>query len=88
MIAIALVAFGIFLVNLPFGWWRVGLRKLSPAWFVAVHAAVPIAVGLRWWAGLGFRWSTLPLFVVAYFGGQYLGGRLGRRFAAARATEG
>jgi hypothetical protein len=85
--AIALVALGILLVNLPFGWWRSGLRKFSPAWFVAVHAPVPIAVGLRYWTGLGFRWTTLPLFVAAYFGGQYLGGRIGRR-AAARSAAG
>lgn len=85
MAAIALVALGILIVNLPFGWWRAGLRKFSPAWFVAVHAPVPLAVGLRWLAGLGFRWELLPLFLAAYFGGQYLGGRLGRHAAAARA---
>lgn len=85
MAATALVALGILIVNLPFGWWRAGLRKFSPAWFVAVHAPVPLAVGLRWLAGVGFRWELLPLFVAAYFGGQYLGGRLGRHAAAARA---
>lgn len=85
MAATALVALGILIVNLPFGWWRAGLRKFSPAWFVAVHAPVPLAVGLRWLAGIGFRWELLPLFVAAYFGGQYLGGRLGRHAAAARA---
>jgi hypothetical protein len=84
--AVALVALGILLVNLPFGWWRAGLRKFSPAWFVAVHAPVPLAVGLRWWAGLGFRWGLLPLFVAAYFGGQLLGSRLARRAAAGRAA--
>lgn len=85
MTRIALVALGILVVNVPFGWWRAGLRKLSPTWFVAVHAPVPIAVGLRYWTGLGFRWETLPLFVAAYLGGQMLGGRLGRRAAEAHA---
>jgi len=84
--AVALVVLGILIVNLPFGWWRAGLRKFSPAWFVAVHAPVPLVVGLRSWAGLGFRWSLLPLFVAAYFGGQLLGGRLARRAAASRAA--
>jgi hypothetical protein len=64
-----------FLVNLPFGWWRARLRKLSPAWFVAIHAPVPIVVGLRFWLGLPFRWTVLPLFVAAYFGGQFVGSR-------------
>ena len=71
--AIAIAA--TFLVNLPFGYWRGGLRKLSPAWFVAIHAPVPVVIGLRFLLGLPFRWTMLPLFVAAYFGGQYLGSR-------------
>jgi hypothetical protein len=67
------------LVNIPFGFWRAGVRKFSPAWFVAVHAPVPIAIGLRFASGLGFRWATLPLFVAAFFGGQMLGARLRRQ---------
>lgn len=74
----ALVALGILAINLPFGFWRAGLRKLSLPWFVAVHAPVPLAIGLRWYAGLPFRFVTLPLFVLAFFGGQVLGGRLRR----------
>ena len=41
------VAAAVLLINLPFGFWRAGVRKFSPAWFVAVHAPVPLAVGLR-----------------------------------------
>ncbi len=80
------VAALIALVNLPFGFWRAGLRKFSPAWFVAVHAPVPLAIALRFATGLGFQWRTLPIYVAAFFGGQWLGGRLrGRRdFAASR----
>ena len=72
----ALAIAATFLVNLPFGWWRAALRKLSPAWFVAIHAPVPIVIGLRWALGLPFRWAVLPLFVAAYFGGQFVGRRL------------
>jgi hypothetical protein len=72
-----------FLVNLPFGWWRAGLRKFSPAWFVAIHAPVPIVIGLRLALGLPFRWVLLPVFVAAYFGGQFLGSRLRLHGAAA-----
>lgn len=71
--AVALLA--TFLVNLPLGWWRAGLRKFSPAWFVAVHAAVPVVIGLRYTLGLPFRWAMLPVFVLAYFGGQLVGSR-------------
>ena len=80
---IALVAVAILLVNVPFGYWRAGVRKFSPKWFVAVHAPVPIAIGLRLATGLGFRWSLLPVFIAAYFGGQVLGARLRAQRAAA-----
>jgi hypothetical protein len=72
----ALAIAATFLVNLPFGWWRAALRKFSPAWFFAIHAPVPIVIGLRWALGLPFRWAMLPLFVAAYFGGQFVGSRL------------
>jgi hypothetical protein len=80
--AVALVAGATFLVNLPFGYWRAGLRKLSPAWFLAIHAPVPLTVGMRFALNLPFRWVTLPVFVAAYFSGQFLGSRLGRRGVA------
>jgi hypothetical protein len=83
--ATALVALLIVLLNLPFGMWRAGVRKFSPAWFVAVHAPVPLAVGLRYAAGMGWQWQTLPLFVAAFFAGQFLGGRLRRRPGGAEA---
>ncbi len=70
------VAALILVLNLPFGFWRAGLRKLSAPWFVAVHAPVPLAIGLRFASGLGFQWRSLPLFLAAFFGGQWLGGRL------------
>lgn len=68
----------VLLVNIPFGYWRAGVRKFSPAWFLAVHAAVPLVLALRFAVGLRFRWTTLPLFVVAYFAGQMVGARLRR----------
>lgn len=67
------------LLNLPFGYWRAGLRKLSPAWIVAIHAPIPLAIGLRFATGLGFQPVSLPIFVLAYFTGQFAGARLGRR---------
>jgi hypothetical protein len=75
--ALALAA--TFVVNLPFGWWRARLRKFSPAWFVAIHAPVPIVIAMRVVLGLPFRWVALPVFVAAYFGGQFVGSRLRSR---------
>ena len=70
------VAGMILVLNVPFGYWRAGLRKFSPLWFVAIHAPIPIAVALRMSLGMGFQAKTLPLFVAAYFAGQFLGARL------------
>lgn len=86
--AVWTVAGLIFLVNLPFGFWRAGVRKLSLAWFVAVHAPVPIAIYLRWKTGLGFHFATFPIYVAAYFLGQFLGGRLRPRASAASGLPG
>jgi hypothetical protein len=73
---LALVACATLVLNLPFGFWRAGVRKFSLAWFLAVHAPVPLIVVMRIEAGLGWRLSTFPVLVGAFFGGQLLGGRM------------
>jgi hypothetical protein len=86
-VSLALLIAGIFVVNLPFGYWREGVRKFSPAWFLAVHAAVPIVIVMR--MSLGIQWSLtiLPLMVAAYFGGQAGGARLRRSRVGPSAGE-
>jgi len=73
---LGLVAAAVFAVNLPFGYWRAGVEKFSRAWFVAVHAPVPLVVLLRIVSGLGWRLSSVPVLVAAFFAGQFAGGRL------------
>jgi hypothetical protein len=73
---LASVACATLVLNLPFGFWRAGVRKFSLAWFLAVHAPVPIIVIMRIAAGVGWRFSTFPVLVGAFFGGQLLGGRM------------
>ena len=62
--------------NLPLGYWRAGLRKFSPAWFVAVHLSIPFIIYLRYRLGVSalFIPFTLGMAVV----GQLLGGSMGR----------
>jgi len=73
------VALVVMLINLPFGWWRAGVRKFSRSWVLAVHVPVPMVVALRLASGLGFRLATFPVMIGAYFTGQFLGGALRRR---------
>ena len=84
----ALALLATFAINVPFGFWRGGVRKFSPAWFVAIHAPVPMVIGLRYVLGLPFRWAALPFFVAAYFGGQFVGHRLRLRRSVTAAEPG
>ncbi len=70
------LAFAIVAVNVPFGYWRAGLRNFSRSWFVAVHAPVPLVVVLRLLFGVVWRLASLPILAGAYFTRQLLGGLL------------
>jgi hypothetical protein len=82
------VATFVLLANLPFGYWRANCRKLSFAWFMAIHAPVLLAIAIRLWLGVAFRFSTLPLFVLAFVIGQFLGGCCHPEPAGGRKTYG
>ena len=86
-LAYAVAILATFCLNLPMGYWRAGVGKFSPAWFVAVHAAVPMVVGLRFALGIPFRWAIFPLFVAAYFGGQTVGAKVRQRRDAAASAD-
>lgn len=64
------------LLNLPFGYWRAGCRRLSATWFAAVHLPIILVLVARLLLGVAFRLSSLPLYVAAFCVGQFLGGRL------------
>jgi uncharacterized protein involved in cysteine biosynthesis len=76
---LAVVAVAVLLLNLPFGFWRAGLKPRSPAWLAAIHLPIPFVVALRLLTGLGYQLVTIPVIVAGYFAGQYLGGKLRRR---------
>jgi len=64
------------LLNLPFGYWRVNVRRFSFQWILAVHLPIPLVIIVRILGGVGWHIKTFPLLAVAYFAGQYLGGSL------------
>lgn len=65
------IAFG---VNVPLGMWRRGLRKFSPAWFLAIHASIPVLLVTRLALDLPL-WVIPPEIAFAVLG-QLLGARL------------
>jgi len=82
-----LVAGGTFLVNLPFGYWRGGVRKFTARWIAAVHAPVPVVVAMRLAAGVRWQPVNLPVLLGAYFLGQLVGTRV-RSWARVREAAG
>ena len=61
-------------VNVPLGMWRRGMRRFSPAWFLAIHASIPLLVALRL-ALVDTNWVIPPEIALA-IAGQMVGARL------------
>jgi len=70
----------VFLINVPFGYWRSGVRKFSKQWILAIHLPVPLVVACRLVLGLGWHLITFPVLITAFFAGQLAGGKLQRLF--------
>jgi len=68
-----LITFAVLLFNIPFGYWRGGVRKFSLQWFLAVHIPVPFIIVLRIYGGIGFAFYTYIFLVSAFFTGQQIG---------------
>jgi len=63
-------------INLPFGYWRGGLKKLSFWWFVAIHAPVPAVILVRKFHLLELSWLLAPFLLGSYFIGQFMGRKI------------
>ena len=70
---VAIITLIIFIFNIPFGYWRANVKKLSVQWFLSIHIPIPFIILIRIYSNIGFALYTYPLFVGAFFGGQYLG---------------
>ncbi|MGE5430662.1 MAG: hypothetical protein ACM3QX_06295 [Syntrophomonadaceae bacterium] len=66
----------VFLINLPFGFWRSKVKKFSLQWFLAIHAPVPAVYAIRIYAGISWHLVTFPVLIGAFFLGQFAGNRL------------
>ena len=63
----------VFFFNIPFGYWRINVKKFSLQWVLAVHIPVPFIIALRIFTSIGFAWYTYVFLVSAFFLGQRLG---------------
>jgi F0F1-type ATP synthase membrane subunit a len=73
------LALAVLVMNLPFGFWRAGVKRFTRPWFVAIHAPVPLVIILRVTSGLGWHLVSFPVLICAFFTGQLLGGAMRRR---------
>jgi hypothetical protein len=66
----------VFVINLPFGYWRASMKKFSPLWFLAVLLSALVIIAL--FIFLAMRWKPLsaPVLVAALFLGHVVGGRV------------
>ncbi|SHF79237.1 hypothetical protein SAMN05444274_10957 [Mariniphaga anaerophila] len=64
------------IINLPFGYLRGGLQKLSLCWFIAIHAPVPLVILIRQFHSLELTWSLAPFLLGSFFMGQFLGRKI------------
>ena len=88
MSLLLLISVLVFLINVPFGYWRASVPARSRQWFLAIHLPVPLVIALRVFSGLGFQPASFPLVVGAFFLGQYVGGKLPRLFVTRRLPAG
>lgn len=73
MIKLIIIALLVFILNIPFGYWRANVKRYSAQWFLAIHILVPFIIAMRLLAGIGFAWYTYVFLVGAFFLGQKFG---------------
>lgn len=77
-----LISIFVFVLNIPFGYWRANVRRFSAQWILAIHIPVPFIVAMRILGGIGFSWYTYVFLVAAFFLGQKFGSLLLKRVHA------
>jgi len=79
MTKLLIISICVFVLNIPFGYWRANVKRFSSQWFLAIHIPVPFIVAIRILSGLGFGWETYVFIIGAYFLGQQFGSILLKR---------
>lgn len=64
----------VLLINIPFGYWRGKTDRFSRQWTMAVHLPVPFVFLLRIMSGFG--WVIIPLLILSFATGQFIGGKI------------
>lgn len=73
---ILLVALIVFVLNIPFSYWRANVKKFSLEWILSIHIPVPFIIAFRIFAKLGWEFYTFPILISVFFLGQFTGGKI------------
>ena len=63
----------VFVLNLPFGYWRANVRIYELQWILAIHLPVPFVIAARIFSNIGYEFYTYPVLIGAFFLGQLAG---------------
>lgn len=74
-----LISILVFILNIPFGYWRSNVINYSLEWFLAIHLPIPIIIILRLLSGIGFEFNSYIFLVIAFFLGQLAGNKIFNR---------
>jgi hypothetical protein len=66
----------VFIINIPFGYWRANVKRYSFQFFLAIHFPVALIILYRLLSGTGFEVETLYFTVPAFFFGQFAGSKI------------
>ena len=71
-----LVASIVYVLNIPFGYWRENVKKFSLQWALSIHLPISLIIIIRIYSGIGFKFFTYPILVGAFVTGQLTGARI------------
>ncbi|OGU63814.1 MAG: hypothetical protein A2W30_07575 [Ignavibacteria bacterium RBG_16_36_9] len=66
----------VFVINIPFGYWRANVRRFSLQFLLAIHLPILLIIAFRILSGSGFELVTFFFTVPAFFLGQLLGSKI------------
>src|SRR3990172_5932998 len=71
-----MLTFFVYILYIPFGYWRTNVERFSPQWFLAIHLPVPFIILPRIYSHTGFEFYTYPLMILSFSIGLFFGSKI------------
>jgi hypothetical protein len=66
----------VFIINIPFGYWRANVTRFSFQFLLAIHLPILFIFAFRILSGSGFELMTFFFTIPAFFLGQFAGSKI------------